>query len=480
MNVMKMIAALPALACACALNVPALSAEPQSAETIAAALRDKAMRGDSTAWDFVSELTTRYGPRPAGSAAELAAARWSEAKLKALGFENVRIESFPVEGWVRGVERAEIIAPAAQPMVAAALGGTPPTPAGGVEAEVVVFPTFDALKAAAPGSLTGKIAMVAFRMPRTQDGSGYGVAVAARSAGPIEAAQRGAVAFMVRSMATGGHRFAHAGTTRRQNDRVPIPAFALSEPDADQIERLRALGETVRVRLTSTASFVPDARSYNVMGEIRGTKKANELIVLGAHLDSWDLGTGAIDDGAGCAIVTAAARLVREAPRKPLRTIRVVLFGAEEVLQPSGRMRGNVAYVDAHRAEVGAHVMAGESDFGAGPVYSVALPPGGFESPFGQALTRVLAPLGIVPTSLAPQGGTDVVPLGEAGVPLFDLNQDGTDYFDYHHTADDTLDKVDPAALSQNVAAWAAFAWLAADSEVDFRTPPGAPSSAQP
>jgi Zn-dependent M28 family amino/carboxypeptidase len=469
MSIMKSLQTFIALCSLTAVIPLAYSADAATPETIAATLRDKALHEDSTAWDFVSELTTRFGPRPAGSPSELAAAQWTEKKLQALGFENVHIESFPITAWVRGAERAEIVAPAAQPMTAASLGGAPPTPPGGVEGEVVPFATLDALKAAAPGSLAGKIAMITFHMPPTQDGSGYGYATQGRGFGPIEAAKRGAIGFIIRSVATGGHRFAHAGATRYADGRVPIPAFAISEPDGDQIERLMHLGEKVRVKLTSAATYVPNSRSYNISGDIRGTTRANEVVVLGAHLDSWDLGTGAIDDAAGCAIITAAARLARAAPRKPQRTIRVVLYGSEEISQPTDVRQGNRTYLESHRADLPLHIAAGESDFGADRVYSVSLSKGGLESPFGQTLLRVLAPLGIVGSESAPQGGSDVGPLGGAGVPLFDLNQDGMKYFDYHHTADDTLDKIVPAALSQNVAAWTALAWLVADSDVDFR-----------
>jgi Zn-dependent M28 family amino/carboxypeptidase len=470
MNVMKKSVLVTCIAaCGLAAVTPfAHSADGATAETIAATLRDKALH-DATAWDFVSELSTRFGPRPAGSASELAAAQWSAKKLKALGFENVRIDSFPITAWVRGIEHAEIVAPAPQPLTAASLGGAPPTPAGGVEGEVVQFADLNALKAAAAGSLAGKIAMIAFRMPRTQDGSGYGYAVAARGYGPIEAAKRGAIGFIIRSVATGGHRFAHAGATRYENGKVPIPAFAISEPDGDQIERLTALGEKVRVRLTSNATYVPSSSSYNVSGEIRGATRPNDVVVLGAHLDSWDLGTGAIDDGAGCAIITAAAKLAHSAPRKPQRTIRVVLYGSEEITQPTDVLQGGRTYLEGHRADLATHIAAGESDFGAGRVYSVSLTKGAMESAFGQTLVRVFAPIGIVPSSHTPEGGSDVGPLGAAGVPLFDLNQDGTKYFDFHHTSDDTLDKIEPDALAQNVAAWAAMAWLVADSDVDFR-----------
>jgi len=452
------------------LTLPAWSSDDSSSEAIAHTLRDRATRGESVAWDVVSELTTRIGARPAGSAAERAAAEWSAARLRALGFENVRIESFPMTAWVRGVERAEITSPSPQSLTAVALGGSPPTPAGGVEGEVVLFPTLDDLRAAAPGSLAGKIAVITRRMPATQGGSSYGVTVAARSAGPGEAAKRGAIGFALRSMATGGHRFGHAGGTRYEGARGPIPAFALSEPDAEQIERLVALGETVRVRLTSTASYVPDATSQNVVADIRGSERPSEIVLLGAHLDSWDLGTGAIDDAAGVGIITAAAKLIADAPRRPKRTVRVVFYGSEEVSQPGDTLLGNRTYPVVHKSEVASHVIAGESDFGADRIYSLALPPGTWDSPLGKTLARVLAPISVVPTDESPgRGGADVGPLADLGVPIFLLNQDGTKYFDYHHTADDTLDKIDPAALSQNVAAWVSLAWLIADSDVSFR-----------
>jgi len=275
---------------------------------------------------------------------------------------------------------------------------------------------------------------------------------------------------VVRSLATGGNRFAHAGAARYDGARFPIPAFAVSEPDADQILRLTQLGEKVRLRLTSTASYVPNAMSQNVVADIRGSERAGEVIVLGAHLDSWDLGTGAIDDAAGLAIITGAARLIAQAPRKPKRTVRVVFYGSEEVSQPGPIPLGGESYPKEHQAEIASHVIAGESDFGADRVYSVSLPAGTFATPFGATLTRVLAPIAVVPSTQPPgSGGSDTAPLEKLGVPIFLLNQDGTKYFDVHHTANDTLDKIDRAALSQNVAAWVSLIWLAADSDIDFR-----------
>jgi carboxypeptidase Q len=464
-------AALGLVLLACAASA-ARAASGTAPESVAAQLRDAAMAGHTIAYSWVSELTTRFGPRPAGSANEQQAAAWAAARLKALGFENVHIESFPVTGWVRGTESAQLIAPSTQPLVIAALGESPPTPASGLEGDVVVFPTLTDLKAAAPGSLNGKIAMVAQRMVRAQDGAGYGAAVPARTDGPKEAAQRGAIAFLLRSVGTDSHRLAHTGTTRYVDGRVPLPAFALSSPDADQIERVAVLGQTVRVRLFSGASYVPDTHSQNVIAEVRGRDRPQEVVLLGAHLDSWDQGTGAIDDGAGTAIITAAAKLIRDLPHRPRRTVRVVLFGSEEVAQPvpPGSTFGGHSYATNHQAELGNHVLAGESDLGTDRVYAFALPAAVAQSDFARTLLRVLTPIGVLASDRPPEDvGADVGPSVEAGVPGFQLSQDAMRYFDIHHTPDDTLDKVDREQLDQNVAAWAALVWLAADSEVDFR-----------
>jgi carboxypeptidase Q len=465
----------PRIACAAPRSAePA----PPTDEQIAAQLRDAALAGEDLAWDWVSELTTRFGPRPAGSDNERQAAEWAAARLKALGFANVHIETFPITAWVRGAESAQIVAPLTQPLVVAALGESPPTPAAGLEGEVVIFPTFADLKEAPPASLTGKIAFVAARMVRTQDGAGYGAAVEARSDGPAEAAKRGAIAFVLRSVGTDSNRIAHTGTTVYVDGRVPVPAFALATPDADQIERLAALGDKVRIRLYSSASYIQGAHSQNVVADVPGRLHPEEYVLLGAHLDSWDQGTGAIDDGTGTAIIAAAANLILDLPhRVARRTVRVVLFGSEEVAQPVAPFGafGGHSYADGHKAELARHVLAGESDFGTERVYSLALPAAVAKSDFATRVFRVLQPIGVLAArSAARNVGTDVDPAVEAGVPAFALLQDGSRYFDIHHTADDTLDKVDREQLDQNVAAWAALVWLAADSEVDFR--PKAPA----
>lgn len=457
-------------------SADARRAEPPPAtdEQIAVQLRDQALAGQDLAWDWVSELTTRFGPRPAGSDNEHRAAEWAAARFKALGFANVHVETFPITAWVRGVESAQIVAPVSQSLAVAALGESPPTPAGGLEGEVVVFPTFADLKAAPAGSLTGKIAFVAAHMVRTQDGAGYGALFEGRVGGPGEAAKRGAIAFLLRSIGTDSNRLAHTGTTLYVDGRVPVPAFALAAPDADQIERLAALGEKVRIRLYSSASYVKDAHSQNVVADVPGRVHPDEVVLIGAHLDSWDQGTGAIDDGTGTAIITAAAKLILDLPQRvPRRTVRVVLFGSEEVAQPVAPFSafGGHSYADGHKAELARHVLAGESDFGTDRVYSLALPAAVAKSAFATTVFRVLEPIGVLAAREPPRdAGTDVDPTVEAGVPAFALLQDGSQYFDIHHTANDTLDKVDREQLDQNVAAWAAFIWLAADGEVDFRT----------
>ncbi|WP_332638514.1 M20/M25/M40 family metallo-hydrolase [Brevundimonas sp.] len=458
---------LAASALALSFAAPAFA---QDAATIqrAAAIRDAAIN-QNIALDYVTQLTTRFGARPAGSKAEQDAAAWAADYMRAQGFQNVRIEQFPLVGWERGEESASIVGDHPQNLVVAALGHSPGTN-GVIEAEVVRFDSLEALNAVPAGSLAGKIAYVdAGQMVRMQDGAGYGPLTRIRGAGPAAAAAKGAVAFIMRSVGSDEHRMPHTGTTRYVEGRAPLPGFALSAPDASQVSRLIAMGQTVRLRLSSTAHTY-ETVSQNVIGDIPGRSRPDEVIVLGSHMDSWDLGTGAIDDGAGGAITLAAAKAIAESGRRPARTVRVVLYGSEEVAQPTDTGNGGGAYLRGIGAAVEKHIIAGESDFGADRVYALGLPPGAQNSDFARAAAQVLYPIGVLP-SPQPElhGGADIGPLAGAGVPVFGLNQDGTRYFDLHHTADDTLDKIDPKQMSQNVAAWAALVWLIADSDVDFR-----------
>ena len=459
-------------AAAAALLLPAVASAADLPQlSTAEALRDRAVAGDDVSWSWLSELTTRFGPRPAGSANERAAAEWSAAKLKALGFDNVQIQTFPIVAWIRGPEKAELIAPIAQPLAAVSLGESPPTPPGGIEAEVVSFDTLEDLIAVPDGALAGKIVLVNRPMTRAQDGSGYGPISRIRTEGPIIAAHKGAAAFLLRSAGTDTHRLGHTGTTGYENGKAPIPAFALSVPDGEQLARLKALGQPIRVRLFSGARYDANAHSQNVIAEIKGREHPEQVVLLGAHLDSWDLGTGAIDDGSGDAIVVAAAKLIKDLPERPRRTIRVVLYGSEEIAQPTppDNARGGEAYLAANRSAVADHVIAGESDFGADNVYQLVLPKGSAASDFGRTALKLMAPIKVLVGEGEAEGGEDVGPTVAAGAPVFDLRQDGTRYFDIHHTADDTLDKVDRAQMDQNVAAWAGLVWLIADSDVDFR-----------
>jgi hypothetical protein len=461
-EILRFLVAGVALAASAGPTIAADAVRSDSLVTTASSLGQKAL-DDPSAFNFVESLTTEIGQRLAGTDAHKRAVAWAEARLKAAGFDNVHSEPFTLPAWIRGAESAEIVGTVPQHLAVAALGGSVATDADGVEAEVSLFRTYDDLLAAVPGSLNGKIAVVTQRMVRAQDGSGYGAANPIRRRGPSEAAKRGAVAYLLRSLGTENHRFPHTGALNYEDGAPRIPAAALAIPDADQLERLAALGP-VRIRLLLTPTVRESAPSWNVVGEIKGAEHSDEIVLIGGHLDSWDLGTGAIDDGAGTAIVFGAARLIAGLPQRPSRTIRVVLFGAEE-MNFSG-----AAYAQAHEGETSKIVVAGEADFGARNVYSMQLPAGAAVSDFGQTLDRIIAPLGAnLDRRPALGGGDDIRELQKAGVPVVSLRQDGLDYFDTHHTADDTLDKIDPKQLNQAVAVWSAFAYLAAASDVDFR-----------
>lgn len=442
---------------------PAVTEAPAPARATLERLRTAALSSD-LAWDIVEDLTTEIGPRLAGSENEARAREWAVERLKALGFQNVHVEPFTIPFWRRTVERAHVMTRGGvQKFAVVALGGSGPTPEGGVEAEIVRFDSIPALLAAPDDAVRGKIVFIDERMVRTQDGSGYGQAVVKRSQCAPNAARKGALACVIRSVGTDSHRFAHQGGNARQPGGLRFPAAAISAPDADQLARLVQRGP-VRMALEIGVEIRENAPSGNVVGEIVGRDKPNEIVLIGGHLDSWDQGTGAIDDGAGVAITVAAARLIRDLPHRPRRTIRVVLFGAEET-----GVHGGAAYARAHDAEVNNIVLAAESDFGAGRIWRLNSGVPEAALPHVRAIHRALRPLGIDLGRNDDKGGADVAPLNARGVPVLELAQDGTDYFDYHHTPDDTLDKIDPGALRQNVAAWATAVWLAAEMDWDFR-----------
>ncbi|GJL90477.1 M20/M25/M40 family metallo-hydrolase [Hyphococcus sp.] len=420
---------------------------------------------DDLAWDVVESLTTEVGPRLGGSPAEARAREWGAAKLKSLGFKNVRIETYEMPYWARVSEHAEIVSPFPQPLIITALGRSKATPQGGVTGEVVRFSTLLELQAAPQTGLEGKIVFVDEPMARTQDGSGYGTAVRKRSQAAVEAGKRGALASLIRSAGTDSHRNPHTGGGLSGPGETAVPAAALSNPDADQLARaLKRAKGPVTVKLDLQVETNDSVESGNVVGEIPG--QTDELIVIGGHLDSWDLGTGAIDDASGIAITTAAAKLVGDLRGKPKRTIRVVMWGAEEV-----GIYGGKAYAEAHKDELDLHVIAAESDFGAGLVYRFDTGIGESALPKAKVIESALRRLAIIPGRNISGGGADVSAIRAAGVPVASLAQDGSKYFDLHHTPDDTLDKIDPEELRQNVAAWAAFIYLASEMDGGFRDP---------
>jgi hypothetical protein len=442
------------------------AAGAETPEQTAAMLAQRAS-ANSGAMEILNSLTTEIGPRLAGSDAEKNAAAWARQRFEKLGFDKVWVEKFPLaHGWVRGEENAEIISPSPQPLVVCALGSSVATPPGGIEAEVALFKTYDELLAMPTNSLTGKIAVVTQPMVRAQDGSGYSALNKIRTAGPGEAARRGAVAYLLRSLGTDSHRLPHTGATHYPEDAPPIPAAALSVPDAEQLDRLAALGRPVRVRLRLTPHDLGPVTSQNVIAELTGREIPDELVLLGAHLDSWDLGTGAIDDGAGVAIVMAAANMIRELPKRPRRTVRVVLFGSEEC-----GLLGGKAYAEAHQTELSHYVVVAEPDFGQGPVYRFQTGVANPEEPSLKRIRAALAPLGVIPGENNSGGESDVGPLAKLHVPTVTLELDGTDYFDFHHTPDDTFDKIKPERINQSTAAYVVFTYLAAELDGDYRKP---------
>ncbi|HEX8936770.1 MAG TPA: M20/M25/M40 family metallo-hydrolase [Sphingomicrobium sp.] len=422
---------------------PPVLVDPKVAE-----LRDNALNDDGYAWDIVEGLTTEVGQRLAATEAEARARDWAVKRLTAMGFSNVRVEPFTMPVWTRGTESAEIVSPFPQKLTVAALGYSGSTGPAGVTGEIVYFASLDALRAAPDSAVKGKIVFIDHHMMPAQDGSGYGPFGAPRRQGPTIASKKGALAIVIRSIGTDQHRNPHTGVQYFTDGATPIPAGALSIPDAEQLVRILARGKPVVMHLTLVSQKAEGGHSGNVIAEIPGRDPKAPILLIGGHLDSWDLATGAIDDGAGVAITTAAAKHIMDAGR-PLRTIRVVWFGAEE---PGGF--GGKAYAESHGKE--RYAIAGESDFGADRVWRFSSQLMKTDPATYAQLTATLASLGITSNDKGDADGTDVEPTIAAGAPWISLNQDGTRYFDYHHTPDDTLDKIDPAQLRQNVAAWTA------------------------
>jgi hypothetical protein len=447
-----------------ALSVSAQEAAPLDAE-IESTTKVLIQQGlnDNIGLKFVEDMTTEVGQRLAGSEAEARARDWSVAELQELGFGNVRVEAFEIPFWSRKSESVEVLGPNAQPLVATALGGSAPTPKGGVSADVVRFESLYELQQAPISKVDGKIVFIDEGMIKTMDGSGYGMAVRKRSQCAGVASEKGAVACLIRSVGTQPHRMPHTGIMSRDGAEGDGPVAAISGPDADQLTRLLARGP-VKVKVDIQTEIKTNAPSGNVIAEVEGTDLKDEIVLIGCHLDSWDLGTGALDDAAGCGIVVGAANLIAQLPEKPRRTIRVVLYGAEEV-----GLFGATAYARKHGDDLDKHILASESDFGAGPIWRFQTRFGEAALPYARTMQRILSPLGVTPGDNRAFGGPDIGILARGGVPVVTPGQNGTDYFDYHHTPDDTFDKIKPDELRQNVAVYAAFTYMAAQTGWDFR-----------
>ncbi|MCC6132055.1 MAG: M28 family peptidase [Acidobacteria bacterium] len=441
---------------------------PIPEETVLAAekLREQAQRG-GRADEWVRRLTDEVGPRLTGSAGDQLAGPWSASLMKSLGFTNVRLEPVRARSWMRLKESAEVIAPSRQPLVLTALGGSVSTPEGGIEAPVVAVPSLAALGelvANDPEYCRGKIVFFNQRMTRgREEMSGYGTSVPVRLHGAARAARAGAAAVLIRSIGTSNNRYAHTGQLRYENEASKIPAAALSNPDADLLERLVAGSHPVRVRLEIQTRSLEEVETANVVGEIPGRGAPEEIVVLSGHIDSWDLGTGAIDDGAGCALAIESARLIGEMPRKPLRTLRVVLFANEE-----NGLAGGTEYAKRHASEIARHVAAIEADSGTGRPVGIGWNGGASGRPIMRALSELLVPLSAQKTFEGGYGGADLSPLGPTDLPLFGLRQDISTYFDFHHTANDTFDKIEPVALRKATAALAVWAYVMADLPAPF------------
>jgi hypothetical protein len=427
-------------------------------------VRTSALNSDLS-YKLLESLTTEVGPRLPGTKNDKKAVAWAQAKFNELGFDKVWLEEATFPEWRRYSESGKILTPSEQPLHLTALGNSISTPKDGITAPVVLFETLDELKAAPANSLKGKIAYINYRMNRDIDGNGYGPAVKARGTGAIEASKKGAVAYMMRSVSTGHHRFAHTGGSYYKEGVTKIPNVTIANPDADQIARLVALNKDVSVNINVQTESLGEGTGYNVIGQFNGTENPEQYVLIGGHLDSWDLGTGALDDGAGVALTMAAAKHISDVKR-PKRSIRVVLFAAEEL-----GLWGAKAYFAEHKNELSNIVAAAESDFGADVVYAFESNVSAESLPVVRAIAKELAPLNIehIGKNQA-NGGPDLIPLKAAtSAPIFELAQDGTDYFDYHHTADDTLDKVTPAKLRQNTAAYAVLALMAADAKTTIK-----------
>jgi carboxypeptidase Q len=409
-----------------------------------------AAQADQFAWDRLAEITDTYGQRLSGSDNLNRAIAWAQETMKKDGLENVHTERVMVPRWVRGAESLEIVNPPQHNVPLLGLGGSIATPPGGVEADVIVVATGDELTKRADEA-KGKI--VLFNVPFTN----YGQTVAYRSGGASMAAKVGAVGAIVRAVGPMGLRTPHTGGMNYAEGVDKIPTAAIPAEDANRIQRLVNRGIKVRLKLKMEAHFDPDVESFNVVGEIRGSEKPDEIVLVGGHFDSWDPGMGASDDAVGCVVTWEAARLMKKLNIRPKRTVRVVLFTNEE-----NGTRGGNGYRDAHAAEAAKHVLSVESDDGVFAPARMGFTGSDAARQTMSEIFTLLAPLGLQLTGGG--GGADIGPISAAGkVPMLAYDGDATKYFTIHHTPADTVDRIDPQEVSKAAASLAAVVYVVAD-----------------
>lgn len=413
-------------------------------------LIEEALRND-TAYRRLAYLSDRIGPRLSGSSGLEAAIRWSVEEMRRDSLDNIHTEKVMVPHWVRGSESAELLEPVARPLVMLGLGLSVGTPRGGITAEVVVVKDFDELERLGKAGIKGKI--VCYNVPFVN----YGATVQYRASGPSRAALLGAKAVLVRSVGPVSLRTPHTGTLRYTEDAPQIPAAAITIEDAETLARMQARGEKIRVRLKMGAKTLPDAESANVIADLKGRERPEEIVLVCGHLDSWDVGTGSQDDGGGCLAAWEALRLMKALDLRPRRTVRVVLYTNEE-----NGLRGGSAYRDAHKAELKNHVLAIEADSGVWTPFGFGV--GGSDATFAavQSIAPLLTPTGADRITRG-GGGADIGPLGPEGVPLMGLSTDTTKYWEIHHTPADTMDKVVPQDFARCVAAMAVMSYAVAE-----------------
>jgi carboxypeptidase Q len=402
------------------------------------------------AWQRLAELGDTFGNRLSGSESLDAAITWVAEQMKKDGLENVHLDPVKVPHWVRGAESAEIIAPGRHALVMLGLGNSVGTPAEGIQADLLVVPSFRELDAAAD-RVKGRI--VLFNVPFTT----YNETVQYRSDGPSRAAARGAVAVLIRSVGPAGLRTPHTGALRYADGQPQIPAAAITTEDADRLQRMQDRGTQVRIRLKMEAKFLPDAQSFNVVGELGGREHPEEIVVVGGHIDSWDVGTGSTDDGGGCIVTWEALRLMKRLGLRPRRTVRVVLFTNEE-----NGLRGGIDYRDRYRDQLANHVLMLESDSGVFKPTGFGFSGSDTARKKVQEIGSLLEPIG-ASTIGGSGGGADIGPsVQAANIPSMSLDGDGN-YFLIHHTAADTVDKIDPKEIARASAVVAVMAYVVAD-----------------